>query len=70
MENTAIIKNRPVAETLRAMKVGDVERFPIQQFNSVRNYQYGGMIVERVEGWRFSVKADPDTKQTVVTRLA
>lgn len=71
METATMMDKRPLADTLRGMKVGDSEVFPISQYQSVRNYQYGGMRPERSLGWRFRLEIDKqDPTRFTVTRTA
>lgn len=72
MENTnQITEQRPIASVLRAMNVGDCEIFPMSQFMSVKNTQYGNMKQERMLGWRFKLEdIEGNPYEFKVTRTA
>lgn len=59
-----------MAPTLRGMKVGDEEVFPITQYPVVRNATYRDLAKERMEGWRFSHKVDYDNGTYTITRVS
>lgn len=53
---------------IRAMEVGDVLRFPIEKHNSVRSTVSNGLLVERADGMRWTVNADLQRRQSIITR--
>ena len=60
-----------MASVLRKMEVGDSEIFPMAQFQSVRNAQYGNMRLQRSLGWRFKQEdIEGDPMHFKVTRTA
>lgn len=61
---------RPILKTLRAMAVGDVEVFPLSQYQAVRNAQYFGMRMEKALGWVFTYDVQDDNLLVAVTREA
>lgn len=52
------IKKRPIAAVLRAMKVGDVEYFPVEQYDSVSTGKTRMGIILRPQGVKFSQRVD------------
>lgn len=62
------LKRGEMVTLLRKMEVGDVLRFPITKYNSVRNTMTNNLIVERAEGCQWTAKADLANKQVAVTR--
>lgn len=72
MEKTIrIAEKRPVDE-FRSMKVGDVVRFPIPQYNynTLRQMPATSCINQTFEGWKWTIKKDFDNKCVDVTRIA
>lgn len=68
--NTKLPRKRPVVKTLRAMKVGDAETFPLSQVQSVRNCKYNTMVMERSRGWDFTTRVDTASKTVKVVRIS
>lgn len=64
------MERKPIAKTLREMKVGDVVFFPLSQFTSVSNTRYRELNAERANGVKWSVVSDLQEQRTVVTRIA
>lgn len=62
-----------IAEEMRSMKVGDVVKFPLSEYNytSVRATPAGALVNERVnEGKRWKTKVNYSDKCVDVTRTA
>lgn len=64
------MEKRPISTTLRSMNVGDVELFPLTQYNSLRSTKYNTMLVERAEGMDWEIVPDMAAKHIRVTRIA
>lgn len=62
---------KAIVATLRLMKVGTEEVFPLEQYGSVRNTIYGAnMCMERAAGSKWSMKSDLANRRVVVTRVS
>lgn len=64
-----MLKKRPVSEVIRKMKVGDVEKWPISQKNSVRNtISEIRLIRKNIDGsdYRFKGSRSEDSKEWIV----
>lgn len=60
--------NKAIAPTLKRMKVGQVESWPIEREDTVRNTVYLCQRKRRRDGWKYTVKVcGMDVK---VTRIA
>lgn len=70
METTQIMEKRDVAKTLRAMKVGDIEYFPLSQYGTVRNAPYFSMRMEKAMGWNYKYEPEDEKLRVKVTRLS
>lgn len=69
-EMEKMIEKKAIVPTLRAMKVGAEEVFPLEQSGSVRNTIYGAnLCVERAAGARWSMKSDLENGRLIVTRV-
>ena len=64
------IKKRPITPTLRGMKVGDSEKFPICQLCSIRTIIYNNLTQERNAGLDWSIKSDIANGEVTVTRTS
>ena len=49
-------KNKPVMPTLKAMKVGDTELWPVERLEVVRVTTGRLSAMKRREGWKFQMK--------------
>lgn len=67
---TAIPAKRPVADTLRAMKVGAVELFPIAQYNTLRASKSNTLVMDVIEGKDWKIFLDRENKVVRVTRIS
>lgn len=47
---------RPIAETLRHMRKGRMEAFPISQYNSCRATVATGLVDKMEQGWAWKVR--------------
>lgn len=63
-------EKKPIVATLRAMKVGKKEVFPIEQYNSINSLMYRTLMPERCKGVRWSIKADKESSTVTVTRIS
>ena len=63
-------EKKPIVATLRAMKVGKKEVFPIEQYNSINTLMYRTLLPERCAGVRWSVKTDVEKSTVTVTRIS
>ena len=64
------MEKRPIAEVLRNMKVGDVEKFPIEQHNSINNAKNSTLLLDRAKGKNWRICRDMKKGLSVVTRTA
>ena len=49
-------ENKPVMPTLKRMKVGDTEKWPIERLDVVRVTTGRISAIKRREGWKFQMK--------------
>lgn len=64
------MKKRPIADVLRAMEIGDVEKFPLEQHNSINNAKNSSLLLDRANGKNWKVSRDLKEGVSVVTRIA
>lgn len=64
------MEKRPIASTLRAMKVGDVEYFPLKQYPSLRNVSNSTLRYECAMGVRFAITPEDKNLRVRVKRLS
>jgi hypothetical protein len=69
-KTTTIATHRPVAETLRKMRVGTVETFPISQYNSVRSSKHTTLLMDHLNGADWTIKPNIQDMTVEVTRLS
>jgi hypothetical protein len=69
-KTTTIATHRPVAETLRNMRVGAVERFPLSQYNSVRASKCSTLIADVADGKDWRIEVDKANKRINVMRIS
>lgn len=62
------MEKRPIASTLRKMKVNDAEVFPITQRASLVNTIYNNLSGLRAEGVKFSIKQNLQEKVVTIKR--
>lgn len=63
-------EHRPVADTLRAMKKGAVEHFPLTQYNSLRNAKLTTLVSDIADGADWEIKVNREDKRVDVTRMS
>lgn len=71
MQNTTVATRRPVAETLRAMSVGEIQYFPVSQYNTLRSSRHGTLIDDVLNGGaEWKIRLNRDEKRVEVTRIS
>ena len=60
--------NKAIAPTLEKMKVGQMESWPVERDDTVRNSVYRHQRKHRRDGWKYSIKVSGLEIQ--VTRIA
>ena len=63
------MEKRPIISTLRAMKPGDKETFPIEQQWTAINTYTNRMFREKKDGWKFGYATDIENGTTTITRV-
>ena len=64
------VEKRPIAETLRAMELGAVETFSLEQLNSINQAKGSTLAIDRANGKNWSVQRDIPNGVVKVTRTA
>lgn len=64
-----MIKRKPIASKLRAMKVGDVVKYPIAQRGSILAAQGRDLIIQRASGMKWSIRTSFKEGVVRVTRV-
>ena len=64
-------ERKAIVPVLRQMEVGTEERFPLEQYNSVTRTIYAaGLLMERANGMKWSLKTDLANRNVIVTRVS
>lgn len=72
MEKSIRIATQGITEEFRNMEVGDIVRFPTDQYKytTIRSTPGGALINERMNGKQWKTRIDYENKCIEVTRIA